>query len=297
MGFYEDIAKALDTEGIESRVNDGMLFVPIAPELEIQFQQIEQTGTTAGIDSANVFMAKGELDEEAGIEEFEASLVGVVFSVEAAVAVVAQYIATDQCITVLHDLLEGTDDRISDLEFEQDLIEPMMVRAEVGNGSLLTVLLGSGTDEPEATVSFVTFGEDYDELVDQAVAELEGDESLTDFEREVMYRNVLEDAAEMTQEVLELGTFKDFDQLFDALAVAQVQATEWEELLVPFDDEIGMRPFFEADDEDFAEDFPEDLEDELDDDFDDDYFDDGDDEDDEDDEDTDAEEDDAEEKR
>ena len=96
---------------------------------------------------------------------------------------------------------------------------------------------------------------------------------------------------------LELGTFKDFDQLFDALAVAQVQATEWEKLLVPFDDEIGMRPLFEADDEDFAEDFPEDLEDELDDDFDDDYFDDGDDEDDEDDEDTVAEEDDAEEKR
>ena len=53
-----------------------------------------------------------------------------------------------------------------------------------------------------------------------------------------MYQNVLEDAAEMTQEVLELGTFTDFDQLFDALAVAQVQATEWEELLVPLEDEF-----------------------------------------------------------
>ena len=238
MGFYEDIAQALDTEGIESRVNDDMLFVPIAPELEIHFQQIEQTSTTAGINSANVFMAKGELDEVAGIEEFEDTLVGVVFSVEAAVAVVAQYSATDQCITVLHDLLEGTDDRISDLEFEQDLIEPMLVRAEVGNGSLITVMLGSGTDEPEATVTFVTFGEEYDELVAQAEAELDSDETLSDFEREVMYQNVLEDAAEMTQEVLELGTFTDFDQLFDALAVAQVQATEWEELLVPLEDEF-----------------------------------------------------------
>ncbi|MGJ4074371.1 hypothetical protein ACN4EB_03265 [Corynebacterium macclintockiae] len=261
MGFYEDIAKALDTEGIESRVNDGMLFVPIAPELEIQFQQIEQTGTTAGIDSANVFLAKGELDEEEGIEEFEATLVGVVFSVEAAVAEVARYIATDQSITVLHDLLEGTDDRISDLEFEQDLIEPMLVRAEVGTDSMITVLLGSGSDEPEATVTFVTFGEDYDELIDQAVAELEADETLTDFEREMMYQNVLEDAAEMTQETLELGTFKDFDQLFNALAVAQVQATEWEELLVPledypFDDEDFDDEDF--DDEDFdGEDFDE----------------------------------------
>ncbi|WP_034985874.1 hypothetical protein [Corynebacterium jeikeium] len=250
MGFYEDIAQALDAEGIESRVNDDMLFVPIAPELEIHFQQIEQTSTTAGINSANVFMAKGELDEVAGIEEFEDTLVGVVFSVEAAVAVVAQYIATDQCITVLHDLLEGTDDRISDLEFEQDLIEPMLVRAEVGNGSLITVMLGSGTDEPEATVTFVTFGEEYDELVAQAEAELDSDESLSDFEREVMYQNVLEDAAEMTQEVLELGTFTDFDQLFDALAVAQVQATEWEELLVPLEDEFDYYDG-EFDDEEF----------------------------------------------
>ena len=37
---------------------------------------------------------------------------------------------------------------------------------------------------------------------------------------------------------MELGTFTDFDQLFDALAVAQVQATEWEELLVPLEDEF-----------------------------------------------------------
>ena len=151
---------------------------------------------------------------------------------------------------MLHDLLEGTDDRISDLEFEQDLIEPMLVRAEVGNGSLITVMLGSGTDEPEATVTFVTFGEEYDELVAQAEAELDSDETLSDFEREVMYQNVLEDAAEMTQEVLELGTFTDFDQLFDALAVAQVQATEWEELLVPLEDEFDYYDDEFEDDED-----------------------------------------------
>ena len=126
----------------------------------------------------------------------------------------------------------------------------MLVRAEVGNGSLITVMLGSGTDEPEATVTFVTFGEEYDELVAQAEAELDSDESLSDFEREVMYQNVLEDAAEMTQEVLELGTFTDFDQLFDALAVAQVQATEWEELLVPLEDEFDYYDE-EFDDEEF----------------------------------------------
>ena len=119
----------------------------------------------------------------------------------------------------------------------------------------------------------MTFGEDYDELVAQAEAELDSDESLSDFEREVMYQNVLEDAAEMTQEVLELGTFKDFDQLFDALAVAQVQATEWEEMLVPLEDEYEY--YDEFGEEDFDEDFDGD-EDDDEEDFDDDYFDDGD---------------------
>ena len=62
MGFYEDIAQALDTEGIESRVNDDMLFVPIAPELEIHFQQIEQTSTTAGINSCVLYTSPSPRD-------------------------------------------------------------------------------------------------------------------------------------------------------------------------------------------------------------------------------------------
>ena len=37
MSFYEDLAAALDAEGIESRVNDDTLFVPISSGVEIQF--------------------------------------------------------------------------------------------------------------------------------------------------------------------------------------------------------------------------------------------------------------------
>ena len=44
----------------------------------------------------------------------------VAFSVEDAVEAVARHIATDQVVTVLRDLLEGTDERIAELEFVQD---------------------------------------------------------------------------------------------------------------------------------------------------------------------------------
>lgn len=37
MSFFEDLATALDNEGIESRVHDDVLFVPITSDLEIQF--------------------------------------------------------------------------------------------------------------------------------------------------------------------------------------------------------------------------------------------------------------------
>ena len=33
MSFFEDIAAALDVDGIESRVHDDTMFVPITPEL------------------------------------------------------------------------------------------------------------------------------------------------------------------------------------------------------------------------------------------------------------------------
>ena len=165
MSFFEDIAAALDVDGIESRVHDDTMFVPITPELEIQFVEIDPI-----LPAANVYIAAADVDEDD--DDFEAVLVSVVFSVDDALDAVARHVATDQVVTVLRDLLEGTDERISDLEFFQDLNDANLVRAEVGQNSELHVVVESAGGTPTATVMFVALGESYDELVNQAMAEM-----------------------------------------------------------------------------------------------------------------------------
>jgi hypothetical protein len=239
VGFYEEIAEALDAEGIESRVNDGTLFVPVSGDLEIQFVDITGGSSIAG---ANVFLAMADVAEED--EDFEAALVGVVFSVQDAVSTVARHVATDQVVTVVRDLIEGTDPRIADLDFVQDGVDALTVSAEVGADSEIVVTLDAEGDEPTATVRFVTLGDDFEDLMDQAIGEIwdegdDGDED-DDFpgseeERQAAFQGLVHDVADMTEEVLDLGRFTDFDRLFDVLQVAQEQAESWEELLVPLD--------------------------------------------------------------
>lgn len=258
MGFYEDLAEALDREGIESRVNDDILFVPIAPELEVQFHEIDAPGMAPSLAAANVFLASPDDDLE---DDHEPAFVSVVFSVDAAVAEVAKHVTTDQIVTVLHDLLEGNDERVADLEFSQDPGEPLLVHAEVGTSSSLEVKLVAADTVPEAHVTFTTYGQEFEDIVDQAISEIWDDDSdVSEYDREVILRNVVFDAAETTSEVLELGTFTDFDQLFDVIAAAQVLAEQWEEMLVPLDD------YFDEDD-----DFDSELDSELDPEFDDDF--------------------------
>lgn len=260
MGFYEDIAEALDTEGIESRITDDTLFVPITPDLEIQFVQIVGEGPVQNISAANVFVAMADVSDDD--EEFEAALVGVVFSVDAAVAEVAKHVATDQVISLLNELLDGSDDRLEELDFEQDPTEPLIAHAPVGENSVLIVELNSEGDEPEAKVTFVTYGEDFEDLLEQATDELfESEGDVSEPERQDLFQDMVADIGDLTREVLELGTFTDFDQLFDALAIAAQQAYDWEDLLVPLDDD-----FYDWDDEDEDED--EDGEGDLDDDSD-----------------------------
>ena len=202
MGFFEEIAEALDEEGIESRFNDATLFVPIAPELEIQFIEID-----ANIAAANVFLARAEGFEGDDVDpEFDPTLVGVVFSVEAAVEEVSKHVATDGMINILEALLDGNDARVVDLDFEQDETDPLLVTAPIGRDSLLCVELIAEAPEPTATVQFVTFTEDNGETI---------------------------------EEDLELGTFTDMEQLLDALEVSVVQAENWEDLLVPFAEDVA----------------------------------------------------------
>jgi hypothetical protein len=244
VGFYVDIAEALDAEGIESRVNDGTLFVPVSEDLEVQFVDI--TGGT-GIPGANVFLAMADVAEDD--EEFEAALVGVVFSVEDAVATVARHVATDLVVGAVRDLIEGTDPRVVDLEFVQDPVEALTVSAQVGDSSEIVVTFEGEEGTPTARVQFVTLGEDFEDLMDQAVAEIwdeeedpdpeddaDGASHASEVDRQRILEGLVHDIADMTEEILELGSYRDFDRLFDVLFVAQEQASAWEELLVPLEE-------------------------------------------------------------
>lgn len=254
MGFYEDIAEALDTEGIESRIADNTLFVPITPELEVQFSQIVGEGPVSNVNAANVFVAMADVSDDD--EEFEAALVGVVFSVESAVAEVSKHIAMDQVISVLNDLIDGSDDRLEDLEFEQDPTEPLVAHAPVGEDSLLVVELDADGDQPEGRVTFVTYGDDFEELLEQASDELfENEEDVPESERQGMFDDMVADIGDLTREVLELGTFTDFNLMFNALAVASQQAYDWEEMLVPLDDDYDDDYDEDYDDEDDFDDY------------------------------------------
>ncbi|TRX51011.1 DNA primase [Corynebacterium guaraldiae] len=259
MSFFEDIASALDGEGIESRVNDDVMFVPITSDLEIQFVEIDPL-----LPAANVYIAAADVDEDD--EDFEAVLVSVAFSVEDAVEAVSRHIATDQVVTVLRDLLEGTDERIAELEFVQDEFNPNLVVAEVANDSELRVLVETIDGVPSAVVRFLSFDfdeEELDELEDEAISKLwdiETPEDLSEEERVAIFGDAedvdggLAPIIEVPAEALELGTYTDFDRLFDVLSLVSDQALDWEAQLVSIDDSDFDEPevydIFGADDDD-----------------------------------------------
>ena len=113
--------------------------------------------------------------------------------------------------------------------------------------------------------------------------ESDGDAVLSDEDRQRMFADLTSELEFVTDEVLDLGTFTDFDRLFDILSLADDQAEDWEAQLVPFEDEEFDEPdvydlFVDDSEEDDSEE--DDDEDDDDDDFDDDLDDDEDDEDD-----------------
>lgn len=263
MSFFENLAAALDASGIESRVNDDTLFVPITSELEIQFVEIDPF-----LPAANVYIATAnDLGE---VDDFDAVLVSVVFSVEDAVAEVNNHIATDQVVTVLHDLLEGTDERIGDLEFNQlelsELGSESSVVAQVTEYSQVAVEIELIDGVPTAFVSFNACNPAVDEqlaamLTDIAEMLRSGliDEEQALALEEEMGGHIVASSVE----ILNLGSFTDFDQLFDVLSLVSDQAESWEEQLVPIEDEDepDVYDLFGKDDDDDGFGFFEDEED------------------------------------
>ena len=251
MSFFEDIAAALDADGIESRVNDDVLFVPITSGVEIQFVEIDPV-----LPAANVYIAAAEVDED--YDGLDAALVSVAFSVDDATAIVAEHIATDQVVTVLRDLLEGRDERISDLEFEHHIIDPGVVVAHVAEDSHLRVSIDLVSGVPTAKLSFITFDSKAfaaAELEDDAPADNPAEHSAVDsdaavdFDAEMDFNAALGFDPEMEldeavfapgelmhgyePEILELGSYTDFDRLFDVLSLCAEQAEDWEAQVKP----------------------------------------------------------------
>ena len=173
------------------------------------------------------------------------------------------------------DLLEGTDERIAELEFAQDEFNPNLVVAEVANDSELRVLVESVDGEPCAVVRFVAFDfdeEEFEELEDESIHELwELGDDFDDDRLELLSNGLGEGPViEIPAETLELGTYTDFDRLFDVLGLVSEQALDWEAQLVSFDDDDYDEPevydIFGADDLDADEldgddDFDEDEDD------------------------------------
>lgn len=263
MSFFEDIAAALDVEGIESRVNDDTMFVPITSDLEIQFVEIDPI-----LPAANVYIAAADVDEDD--EDFESVLVSVVFSVEDALTTVNRHVATDQVVTLLSDLLLGTDERIADLDFYQSTDDPNLVIADVAENSEVRVLVDVHEDVPTAFVAFVSVDTSYEDMVDEAISEVwesDDDEELSDEDRARLFDSIQDDVAAQMSEILDLGSFTDFDRLFDVLSLAADQAEDWESQLTAFDEDDFEPEVYDIFAEELAEDgFDEDgLDDELDD--------------------------------
>ncbi|WP_448851180.1 hypothetical protein [Corynebacterium sp. 335C] len=281
MSFFEQIAAGLDAEGIESRVNEDTLFVPITEDLEVQFVTIDEK-----LPAAEVYVAAADVDDED--DDFEAVLVSVVFSVEDAVKAVAHHVATDRVVAILRILLDGEDDRLQELEFEQDPEEATLLTAEVGEAALLQVMVTAHDNVPEAHVRFIAQDANLDDVVDQAIAEFWDSDTetiLTDDDRRKMFADLYADVQSLRNEVMSLGCFTDVDRLLDVLALAVEHAEEWEESLGPVDDGSLVEHLysdlldddFDDDDDEFGDDDDYDDNDEDDDDLDDDDADDDDD--------------------
>ncbi|MCS4489858.1 hypothetical protein [Corynebacterium sp. ES2775-CONJ] len=259
MRFFEDIAAALDAEGIESRVHNDILFVPISSELEVQFVEIDPH-----MPAANVYIATAD-----DHDDFDAVLTSVVFSVEDAVDTIAQNVATDSIITVMRDLMEGADERVQDIEFEQDPEEENAVWAPLTDGGLVRVDFSVEGGLPSAAVAFITVGAGFGNTLDHATnsfLEFAENSDLPEHEISRLLEDYLDAVVDQHKEVLELGSFVDFDRLFDVISLAADQAEAWEEQLGALegeDDEPEVYDLFGEDDDDNDDFFYEYDEDEL----------------------------------
>lgn len=224
MNFLELIATALDREGIESRISGEALYVPISPDVDLRCEEIN-----SDVPAANVYVAVANAAPGDDASDDDAMLVTAIFTVEDAVDTVNFHVATDQAVTIIRDLLDGSDARIADLDFEQDDEDPTLLSADVGESSSLEVVTTVDSSSPSVSVAFVTYidpddaddadePDDTDDLDDTDLDASENDDDLSD--------------DDVAVEVMDLGVFKDYDTVFNVLSVAVDQAENWEAELI-----------------------------------------------------------------
>ena len=263
MSFYEDLAAALDAEGIESRVNDDTLFVPISSGVEIQFDVTNEL-----LPAANIYIAAapdpcdGEPVPDTDDEEFEAVLVSAVFSVDAAVDAVLDHMATDAIVDLVDELVTDPDGRFGDLQFTVVEGEPITVRSPAAENSELVIVIDIVDGDPTATITLTTFDPDLEALLDD---QLNGMESPVDDEViEALIGCFLEEGLILPEQTMGLGTYTDFGRLLTVMPFIAEHVAEWEEDLTSTAD--GFEDLFvasrdEDDDDDELEDFDLDGED------------------------------------
>ena len=238
MNFLDLIAAALDREGIESRISGEALYVPISPDVDLRCEEIN-----SDIPAANVYVAVANTAPGDDASDDDAMLVTAIFTVEDAVDTVNFHVATDQAVTIIRDLLDGSDARIADLDFEQDDEDPTLLSADVGESSSLEVVTTVDSSSPSVSVAFVTYidpddaddtdGADDSDESDDADEPDDTDDSddLDDTDLDAS-GNDDDPSDDVAVEVMDLGVFKEYDTVFNVLSVAVDQAENWEAELI-----------------------------------------------------------------
>lgn len=240
MSFFEDIAAALDAEGIESRVHDSTMFVPITSDLEVRFEEIDPI-----LPAANVYTVS--LDSEDGDIVEEEVLVAVATSVEDAVNLVGQHVATNEAATFLSDLMLGNDERLGDVEFVPDPGNPFEVVGFVAETSTIHLSISTTEGTTSVAIEFETVLPETKAVIDDIQAEIEENtgEPITD---DAMLEIVLQEAKMRSlemglpymSETLQLGETEDLDRALDIISLAIEQADDWEAELLNRDWELPM---------------------------------------------------------
>ncbi|MDO4910505.1 MAG: hypothetical protein Q3972_02025 [Corynebacterium sp.] len=146
MSLLENLALALDSEGVPARVREEVLIAPLGNDVDIRLRVID-----ANFPAINIYIG-------------EEVLVSVAFSLEDAVNFVLEHLATADLVNMMRELLTNSDGRLTDMEFYQDDEDMDSVCADVGTCSTLHIRFFVEDNIACAAVQLITEDEEYVEM-------------------------------------------------------------------------------------------------------------------------------------